>query len=268
MNNGIEYEKLTQEIYQGLLKEEGLTTQVRHNVKVKGKSTTHQVDIYWEYAIAGIKHKVAIECKNYNKRISKNIIASFNSILNDIGNTNGIIVTKVGFQKGAKEFANFYGINLVELREPKAEDWQGRLKVLKTNVQTIGFNVKKWSVELDYEWCKANIPEDKLDSIKVVISGMNYEIWVYDDKGEGLKNFQQLQDGLPYDENNLIDNKYVHMFENGYIKSENFGSVKIIGVHMVYDTLVEKFVWVTDSEKITKAILKDVATGDMKFIKK
>lgn len=268
MNNGIEYEKLTQEIYQELLKKDGLTTDVKHDVKIQGKSTIHRIDIYWEYTIAGVKHKVAIECKNYNKRISKNIIASFHSILSDIGNTNGIIVTKIGFQKGAKNFADFYGINLIELREPKQDDWQGRLKVTETHVEAISFNVKKWFVELDYEWCKANIPADKLNSIEVVISGMNYDIWIYDDKGEEYKNFQQLQDSLPYDENCIIDNKYVFKFDNAYIESKNFGNVKITGVHLLYDTLVDKSVWIVDSEKMTKAILKNVTTGDIRFIKK
>jgi hypothetical protein len=267
MNNGIEFEKLTQEIYQDLLKKDGLTTEVKHNVKIQGKSTTHQIDIYWEYTIAGIKHKVAIECKNYNKRISKGIISSFHGVLVDIGNTNGILVTKVGFQKGAKEYADFYGINLIELREPKPEDWKGRIRILTTDVEAISFNVKKWFVQLDFEWCKSKIPEEHLNSIEVVLSGMTDEIWIYDEKGNQLKNFLHLQDGLPLEENKLIDNKYEYKFENGFIKSENFGNVKITAVHLVYDTIIAKSTWVNDSMDITKAILKNATTGEIKFIK-
>jgi hypothetical protein len=268
MDNNIEYEKLTREIYQHLLEEEGLTVEVKHNVKIKGKSTKNQIDVYWEYSLAGVKHKVAIECKNYNRRISKNIITSFNSVLTDIGNTNGIIVTKIGFQKGAKEFGDYHGINLIELREPRPEDWKGRFKVIETHVKAIAFDVKKWFVELDYDWCKARIPQDKLNSIEVVISGMNYDIWIYQEDGKELKNFKQLQDELPFDENSLVDNKHTFKFDNGYINSENFGLVKIIGVHLRYDTIINKAVWIDDSEKITQAILKNVTTGEMKFIKK
>lgn len=268
MNKGIEYEKLTQEIYQDLLKKEGLTTEVKHNIKIQGKSTNHQIDIYWEYTIAGVNHKVAIECKNYNKKISKGIISSFHGVLTDIGNTNGIIVTKVGFQKGAKEFAEFYGINLIELREPKADDWKGRIRILETEVHAIGFNVKKWFVQLDFEWCKLNVPEESLNSIEVIISGMNNEIWIYDDKGNKLKNFLQIQDELPFEEDKLNDNSYEYKFENGFIKSKDFGNVKIKAVHLLYDTIIDKSIWINDSMEITKAILKNVTTGEMKFIKK
>lgn len=72
MNKGTEYEKLIQEIYQDLLKKDELTTEVQHNVKIQGKATKHQIDIYWEYKIAGVHHKVAIECKNYNKKSTYN----------------------------------------------------------------------------------------------------------------------------------------------------------------------------------------------------
>ena len=71
MNPNIEYEKFTQEIYQELVNADVLKTiKVQHNVKLKGRSgQEHQIDVYWEYEIAGTKQKVAIECKNYNKKV-------------------------------------------------------------------------------------------------------------------------------------------------------------------------------------------------------
>lgn len=268
MSDGLEYEKLTKEIYQDLLKADGLTTEVQHDVKIKGKSTTHQIDVYWEYEIAGVKHKVAIECKNYNKKISKSIISSFYGVLSDIGNTNGIIVTKVGFQSGSKKFAEFYGINLIELREPKADDWKGRIRIIETEIQAIQSHVKKWFVQLDYEWCKLNIPTDELNSIQVSVTGMNNQIWIYNEKGEQLKNFQQLQGSLPFDENKITDIKHEFKFDDGFVASEKYGLVKIKAVHVVYDNSVATSKWTTDSMQFTRAILKNVTTGEMKFIKK
>lgn len=71
MNPNIAYEKFTQEVYQELVNTDVVkTTVVQHNVKLKGLSgCDHQIDVYWEYEIAGIKHKVAIECKNYDKLV-------------------------------------------------------------------------------------------------------------------------------------------------------------------------------------------------------
>lgn len=42
----------------------------------------------------------------------------FFGVLYDLDNVAGIIVTKVGYQKGAKGYANYYGIGLKELRTP------------------------------------------------------------------------------------------------------------------------------------------------------
>lgn len=51
MNDNIEYEKFTQEIYNEILKNLYVKNiEVRHNVKLMGKSgQKHQIDVYWEY---------------------------------------------------------------------------------------------------------------------------------------------------------------------------------------------------------------------------
>ena len=97
MNPNIEYEKFTQEIYQELVNADVLkTTKVQHNVKLKGRSEQeHQIDVYWEYEIAGTKQKVAIECKNYNKTVGIGKVRDFYGVLYDLNNVAGIIVAKV-----------------------------------------------------------------------------------------------------------------------------------------------------------------------------
>ena len=124
MNKNTEYEKFAQEIYQGLINAEGIhTIDVKHNIKLTGKSgQEHQIDVYWEYEIAGVKHKVAIECKNYNSAVPIGKVRDFYGVLSDLTNVVGIMVTKVGYQEGAKKFADSYGINLKELRTPNEED--------------------------------------------------------------------------------------------------------------------------------------------------
>ena len=124
MNPNIEYERFTQEIYQELVNADVLkTTKVQHNVKLKGRSgQEHQIDVYWEYEIAGAKHKVAIECKNYNKTVAIGKVRDFYGVLCDLNNVAGIMVTKVGYQNGAKEYASEYGISLKELRTPNPDE--------------------------------------------------------------------------------------------------------------------------------------------------
>lgn len=101
MNANIEYEKFTQEIYQELVNADVLkATRVQHNVKLKSKSgQEHQIDVYWEYEIAGVRHRVAIECKNYNRNVEIGKVRDFYGVLSDLNNVAGIMVTKVGYQK-------------------------------------------------------------------------------------------------------------------------------------------------------------------------
>ena len=65
--SGTEYEILTQSIYTAILKSEGVETiNVRHDVDVTGKfGCKHQVDVYWEFRLAGVEFKTVKECKRY-----------------------------------------------------------------------------------------------------------------------------------------------------------------------------------------------------------
>lgn len=107
MNANIEYEKFTQEIYQELVNADVVkSTKVKHNIKILGKSgQKHQIDVYWEYEIAGVLHKVAVECKNYNKPIPISKVRDFYGVLSDLDNVSGIMVTKIGYQEGLKKLA-------------------------------------------------------------------------------------------------------------------------------------------------------------------
>ncbi len=56
----MEYEKFAQEVYQKLVNADVVkSTEVRHDIRILGKSgQKHQIDVYWEYEIAGVLHKV------------------------------------------------------------------------------------------------------------------------------------------------------------------------------------------------------------------
>lgn len=65
-----------------------------------------------------VRHRVAIECKNYDRNVEIGKVGDFYGVLSDLNNVAGIMVAKVGYQKIAKEYASTYGITLKELREP------------------------------------------------------------------------------------------------------------------------------------------------------
>ena len=270
MDDNTEYEKFTQEIYQTLINLQGIDTiDVKHNPKIPGKSTQkHQIDVYWEYKIADITHKVAIECKNYNTEVSVGKVRDFYGVLADIGNINGIMVSKEGFQKGAKEFASHYGINLKELRQPREEDWEGRVKKIVVNMTMVMPQIKNRFIAIDQDWVKENIKLPEGDDFSYTIGGMADQIWLVDKNGNNIKNFHQLDQGLPQnwkEEKDLIHN---YEFEDAYIEIEKYGKIKIKGIQYKYDVNTGPNELKIDGRDTAKAILKDALTGDIKFFDK
>jgi ribosomal protein S19E (S16A) len=271
MTNDIEYEKFTQEIYQSLINAQGITTiEVEHNIKIAGNSgQKHQIDVYWEYEIAGIRHKVAIECKNYNSVVSVGKVRDFYGVLADIGNINGIMVTKEGYQKGSKEFAKHYGINLKELREPKEDDWKGRLKTIVVNMTMVIPQIKNRFIAVDEDWVKANISLPENGDFSYSIGGMADEIWIIDSYGNKLKNFHQLDQELPHNWKSETNLEHSYTFDDGYIEVEKFGKIKIkaIQYHYEVNTGTGREL-VIEGQDLAKAILKDALTGEIKFFNK
>lgn len=266
MNENTEYEKLSQEIYQTLIDEQGLTINVQHNKKIRGKACKHQIDVFWEYTIAGIENRVAIECKNYSNSISLGRVRDFFGVLHDTGISNGIMITRVGYQKGAKEFAEHYGIYLKILREPVESDWNGRVKTIVTEIEAISFDVKNWKINVDKEWMKAKFGKSELPNIK--IHKKTDEIWIKDAENNKLKSFYQLQNELPYNENKKSGLSQVINFDNGFIDTENYGIIKIKGIEITYNINSTVSKSISDGQEIAKAILKDVKTNEIKFIRK
>jgi hypothetical protein len=143
--NAKEYELLAHAVYQQILKQEGLETiEVKHNEKVVGKSgVAHQIDVLWLFRHAGVEHVVAVECKNYSSSVELGDVRSFHSVIEDLGIARGVMVTCVGFQSGAREFAKHHRIDLKLLRAPLEEDWEDRIREVTVNISIKSFDRKR-----------------------------------------------------------------------------------------------------------------------------
>lgn len=122
-NTGKPFEKLTQEIYQAFCDFDTSEycfkkIQVQHDVKIQGKSgATHQIDVFWEFNLAGVNYKTLVEVKDWKSPVEKEQILSLKAKIDDIPNSNGIFVSRTGFQEGAKIYAEHSGIQLYTLTE-------------------------------------------------------------------------------------------------------------------------------------------------------
>lgn len=167
MNDNIEYEKFTQEIYNEILKNLYVKNiDVKHNVKLTGKSgQKHQIDVYWEYQYDNTTFKIVIECKNYNHTVSIGKVRDFFGVLYDLENVKGIMVTKKGYQEGAKKFGEHYGIDLMELRVP--EDGEA---IIGESIFCIDYSIRHRLFLIDEDWAKEHdfniqLYKKRLDSL-------------------------------------------------------------------------------------------------------
>lgn len=128
-NDGKAFEKFVAELTEQLLRSEGVTVSVKHNVSLIGRSgLKHQVDVYWEVRIAGIPHRVIIECRDWASRLSMDHVQQLQGKLIDLPGCRGVLVSQVGFQSGALELAKQYGIVPQVMRVPRDEDYAGFLR--------------------------------------------------------------------------------------------------------------------------------------------
>lgn len=130
-NTGREYEEFVQSIYQAIIQSEtlGLTQQQNIIVEIDKKifdrnNISRQFDIYWEYEHAGHTYRTAIECKDFNSKISIDRIDGFIGKLNDIPGMRGIFASKKGYQSGANIKAKQHNIDLLIVREQNDSDWE------------------------------------------------------------------------------------------------------------------------------------------------
>ena len=273
INPNTEYEKFTQEIYQELVNADVLkTTCVQHNVKLKGRSgQEHQIDVYWEYEIAGTKQKVAIECKNYNKTVGIGKVRDFCGVLYDLNNVAGIMVTKVGYQKGAKEYASEYGISLKELRIPNpGEAIIGEVEmnfdisvrrclflVDADYAETDKFSVTKYKHFLD--WMSLNNGSSWINATHIPLELINRNI--INSNGTTITTLEKIEEELPEDS----DLDIVFKYEDAYVNTR-WGKIKINEIKYEYEYKNEKKIIAIDAQDFVKAILKDALNGEIKLI--
>lgn len=131
-NTGKEYEKLTQYIFSQIVNQNHVNNiEVQHDVIIQGKVTTHQIDVFWKFEVAGEEYCAIVQAKDWKNRVPQKEMLAFNDIIRDLPyGTKGIFVSLSGYQKGAIDVAKANGITIYELRPPKNEDWDGYIKVV------------------------------------------------------------------------------------------------------------------------------------------
>ena len=86
-NTGIPYEKLVQHIYQQIVNCDGIDTiEVQHDVTLKGKTTSHQIDVYWEFALGGNLYRTIIQAKDWATKVKQEQMITFKAFMDYLTN--------------------------------------------------------------------------------------------------------------------------------------------------------------------------------------
>lgn len=116
--NWKDFEDHVQYVYQTLLNLGGHNIVVAKDACLMGREgAEYQIDVYYEFEVAGIRHRVAIECKNKKRRLERNDMLAFKAKVGEFSDVIGVIVSASGFQSGAKDFAERNRITALSIEE-------------------------------------------------------------------------------------------------------------------------------------------------------
>lgn len=263
---GTEYEKFVQSVYQALLAAEGVdTVDVRHNISLHGNSgCEHQIDVYWEFRLAGQLYRTAIECKSYNDSVTVGRVRDFYGVLVDVPGLLGVFATRLGYQRGAKLFADHYGISLKEVREPTDEDWAGRVREIHLNMHVVMPRIIDFQPRPSKAFLDSLAPGEELRANSAFSS---HDPIIFDAAGTPAASYEQLRVSLPHDSRASTGLRHFALFP-GHIFRTDAVEFEIDGIDIEYDVEVDSCQSVVDGTALAKAIIKDVASGELTFVDK
>ena len=267
---GKSYEDFVEIVYKAILEAERRNGQIgpiklERRKKIISKSGTEaEIDIYWEYTIAGIKHCVAIECRNYNKNVDIPGVRDFARKISDISGLKGLMVTKKGFSENAIKEAKADNIDLIVLREQQIEDWDGRVREIKMNmIFSSPSRTKRVEPKLNKEWAIENGYKNG-DPISIQCRN---DLMIFEDKLDGFKHSLYDLESKDFFGNNEPGNHIWRKdFNDGWMHTED-KSLKIDSIEIEYEKPgVIKNEMVINFEKYVLAVMEYVSGESGKYV--
>lgn len=260
-NTGKPYEKLTQKIFSQIVNQNSVQNiNVQHDVTLLGKTTSHQIDVYWEFEVGGLQYQTVIQAKDWKNKVKKEQMLAFKGILDDLpSGTKGVFVSKSGFQSGAIEVAQAHGIKIYELRKPTDSDWIGKMTELHVEINLQKPYVDNLSLELNKQWVSDNniniqaLPLGKkiLENYEIISSQKDHMCFMFDIVKDFLNNAPEQE---TYCEK-VFDDAFIAMQDGCLVKikrlSGNFGC----------RTITQKMH--IDVESVVGMILVDILSGSI-----
>jgi hypothetical protein len=249
-----EYEKLVQETYQAILDQETHIKNivVQHNVKMMGKSgTSHQIDVYWEFKIADNIYRTCIECRKYTSSIKKSRVVEFKGILEDIGNTNGIIVTTVGFQEGAVTYASHHAIRLL-LINPLIQEIKIKLDGCFPKIENV-------NLEFDQKQAFSVLEAAGVENFS--LKALPQDIILYDENGNQTRKLEEAMLQCI----DKTEDQIIVKLDGEYLNTPH-GLIRLNSISFDYEQYILKDEILIGGDFIAKTAIKDVLENTSKYV--
>lgn len=172
INTGRAYEALTEQVFLRLLAQSNVCVKVERDVVLAGKSTSHQIDVTFEFVMGTTSYRTIVQCKDWASAVKQEQVLAFHDVLGDIpGQPRGIMVSRSGFQEGARNVAAHHGIQLYELRAPRDEDWAGLIRTIEIQLALLTPVFSNVRFRFDDAWVK-----EQMDRLGLATMNVNLRI--------------------------------------------------------------------------------------------
>jgi len=264
IQNSTEYEKVAQKVYQAILATKDVhTIEVQHNVQITGRSgVAHQIDVYWRYLKDGIEHQVLVECKYYRSTIDLIHARNLLGLLTDIPNSQGVLLTTVGFQRGVVDLCNFYGVSLKRLRDPQGSDWDGFIQKVE-----IEGNVYQTDY-LDFELVIDGKDDETIRSLddRSEVSVNPQEVQIQDATQCPVDMVTWLDRNVPFDASKIGTLLTITLTPSAaYIVQPSGGRVKILNLNVQYKHSSQIINFGFDAMDLVRGVLEDFNTKQINY---
>jgi len=111
MHDWREYQVLVAQLFRSL----GLQASVE--AVVQGARGIHAIDVLVEGQLGGLPVRWVVECKAWRTRVTKEKALALLAVVQDLGADKGVLVSEVGFQRGAIAMARNANLILLSLAE-------------------------------------------------------------------------------------------------------------------------------------------------------
>jgi len=98
-------ESYVEYVYTCLLSEQANSVTITRNKKVTDAlGDVYEIDVLYEFEIAGVPHRVAMECKDHARPVDRDEVAAFAMKIQRMPTTIGVFISRSGYQPAAADF--------------------------------------------------------------------------------------------------------------------------------------------------------------------